>query len=261
MDAISQDNRARWNALARANVEYSRPFLDFTREQAVEYIYRYGVLKDVSGKNVLCLASGGGQDSVAFGLLGAKVTVLDLSDVQLERDRQGAAHHGLSVTTIHGDMRDLSVFPDEAFDVVWQVYSVNFVPSVESVFREVRRVLKPGGIYFVQFANPFVQAIDEDAWDGRAYPLTDFYVDGEDLTERFPHWDVAQPDGSTVKLASPHEFRHTLSTVMNTLAKDGFIFLGLWEWIRSDENPAPGSWAHFTQVAPPYLSTFWRLEG
>ena len=160
-----------------------------------------------SGKNVLCLASGDGQDSVAFGLLGAKVTLLDLSDVQLEYDRQGAAHHGLSVTTIHGYLRDLSVFPDEAFDVVWQVYSDNFVPSVESV------------------------------------------------------WDVAQPDGSTVKLASPHEFRHTLGTVMNTLAKDGFILLGLWEWMRSNENPAPGSWMHFTQVAPQYLSTFWRLEG
>ncbi len=38
MDAISNDNRARWNALARANVEYSQPFLDFTIEQAAEYI-------------------------------------------------------------------------------------------------------------------------------------------------------------------------------------------------------------------------------
>jgi ubiquinone/menaquinone biosynthesis C-methylase UbiE len=261
MDEISKTNRERWNALARANVEYSRPFLDFTREQAAEYVYRHGVLKDVNEKNVLCLASGGGQDSVAFGLLGAKVTVLDLSDMQLERDRQAAAHHGLQTKTIQGDMRDLSTFTDNHFDIVWQVYSINFVPSVEPVVQEVRRVLKPGGIYFLQFANPFVQAIDEDAWDGRAYPLSDFYMDGEDLAERFPHWDVAKPDGSTIKLSSPHEFRHTLSTVMNTLAKDGFIFLGLWEWMRHDDNPEPGSWAHFTQVAPPYLSTFWRLEG
>jgi len=44
MATINQDNRARWNALARANVEYSRPFLDFTRKQAAEYIYRHGVL-------------------------------------------------------------------------------------------------------------------------------------------------------------------------------------------------------------------------
>ncbi len=62
-------------------------------------IFRHGILKDVAGKKVLCLASGGGPDSVAFGLLGATVTVLDLSDVQLERDRQAAEHHGLSTAT------------------------------------------------------------------------------------------------------------------------------------------------------------------
>ncbi len=259
MDDIAQTNRQRWNALARANVEYSQPFLDFTVEQAAQYVYRHGILKAVAGQRVLCLASGGGQDSVAFSLLGAEVTVYDLSDVQLERDRQGAAHHGLSVTTIQGDMRNLSVFPDQSFDIVWQVYSINFIPSVTPVIQEVARVLKPGGIYLLQFANPFVQGVDDDAWDGQAYPLNAPYIDGEDLTARFPYWDVDQPDGTSLRLDSPHEFRHTLSTVLNTLVGNGFILLGLWEWLRPDVNPAPGSWAHYTQVAPPYLETFWRL--
>jgi hypothetical protein len=112
----------------------------------------------------------------------------------------------------------------------------------------------------VQFHNPFIQSLDNDTWNGEAYPLKDRYLDGEDLTRLFPHWDVKQPDGSTVRVASPHEFRHTLSTVLNTLVGCDFILLGLWEWARSDENPEPGSWAHFTQVAPPYLSTFWRRK-
>ena len=260
MDEINRINRERWNALARANVEYTVPFLDFTVEDARRYVSRHGVLQDVSEKKVLCLASGGGQDSVVFGLLGAEVTVFDLSDVQLERDRLAAAHHGFKVNTIQGDMRDLSLFTDDSFDVVWQVYSINFVPSVEPVFREVRRVLRSGGIYLVQFANPFVQSVNEEAWDGKAYPLQHLYTDGEDLSLLFPHWDVTQPDGTQVKLASPHEFRHRLSTLLNTLAGLGFIFLGLWEWMRPEENPEPGSWAHFTQVAPPYLETFWRLQ-
>jgi SAM-dependent methyltransferase len=186
------------------------------------------------------------------------VTVLDLSDEQLGRDRQAAGYHGFQVTTLHGDMRDLSAFADASFDIVWQVYSINFVPSVKPVFREVSRVLKPGGIYFVQFHNPFTQSLDDDAWDGEAYPLKARYLDGEDLTLLFPHWDVNQPDGSRVRLPSPHEFRHTLSTFLNALVGCGFILLGLWEWMRSDKDPEPGSWAHFTQIAPPYLSTFWR---
>jgi ubiquinone/menaquinone biosynthesis C-methylase UbiE len=260
MDNINKTNRERWNALARANVEWSQPFLDFTPQKAAEYVFRYGIVKDVAGKKVLCLASGGGQDSVAFGLLGADVTVFDLSDVQLERDRLGAAHHNLVVETIQGDMRDLSVFIDNLFDLVWQPYSVNFVPSVETVYREVARVLKPGGIYYMSFANPFVHAVDDEAWDGNAYPLNRFYIDGEDTITYFPHWNVTQPDGKQVKLDSPHEFRHTLSTVLNTMAKNGFVFLHLQEWMESDENPEPGSWVHFTQVAPPWFDSFWRLQ-
>jgi SAM-dependent methyltransferase len=260
MDEINQTNRWRWNALATANVEWSQPFLDYTPEKAAQYIGRYGILTEVAGKKVLCLASGGGQDSVAFGLLGAEVTVLDLSDIQLERDRQAAEHHNLEVTTIQGDMRDLSVFADNGFDIVWQPYSVNFVPSVESVYREVARVLKPGGIYYMQFANPFVHSVDDEAWDGQAYPLNRPYLDGEDTTQYFPHWDVPQPDGTSLKIDSPHEFRHTMSTVLNTMAKNGFVFLHFQEYIRKDENPEPGSWPHFTQVAPPWFDSFWRLR-
>ena len=188
------------------------------------------------------------------------MTVLDLSDVQLERDRQAAAHHGLHTHTIQGDMRDLSAFPDSHFDIVWQVYSINFVPSLDPVFQGVRRVLKPGGIYFLQFANPFAIGIDQEKWDGQAYPLNALYIDSEDQSERFPDWDVQQPDGSTVKRTSPHEFRHTLGTVLNGLVGNSFILLGLWEWMKKEENPAPGSWAHFTLVIPPRFSTFWRLQ-
>ena len=260
MDEISKINRVRWNSLAEAQVEYSRPFLSFTREDAEKYIHRHGILKDVTGKQVLCLASGGGQDSVAFGLLGADVTVLDLSDVQLERDQQAAAYHGLQTKTVQGDMRDLSDFPDNHFDIVWQIYSINFVPAVAPVIREVRRVLKPGGIYFLQFANPFAIGIDQAKWNGQAYLLDGLYIDGEDLSGKFPDWDVTRPDGSLIKCSSPHEYRHTLGSVLNGMAGNGFILLGLWEWMRADENSQPGSWAHYTQVIPPYLSTFWRLE-
>jgi SAM-dependent methyltransferase len=260
MDNIIKTNRERWNALARANVEFSRPFLDFTPEQAAQYVYRHGILKDVSGKQVMCLASGGGKDSVTFGLLGADVIVFDLSDVQLERDRQAAGHHGLQIKTIQGDMCNLSPFPDDQFDIVWQVYSINFVPSVEPVIREVRRVLKPGGVYFLQFANPFAIGIDEEKWDGKAYALNSLYMDGEDLSERFPHWDVEQPGGTSVKCDSSHEFRHTLGTIFNNMVENGFTLLGLWEWMREDENLEQGSWAYFTQVTPPWFSTFWRLE-
>jgi SAM-dependent methyltransferase len=157
-------------------------------------------------------------------------------------------------------MRELSMFPDGTFDIAWQPYSINFVPSVNPVYQEVSRVLKTRGIYFMQFANPFVQSVDDEAWDGKAYPLNRPYIDGEDITKYFPHWDLTQPDGTQAKYDSPHEFRHRLSTVLNTMAENGFVFLHLQEWMKPDEKPEPGSWAHFTQVAPPWFDSFWRLQ-
>lgn len=260
MDHISHTNRERWNALAGANVMYSQPFLDFTREQAAAYVLRAGIIDDVAGTEVLCLAGSGGQDAVAFGLLGARVTVFDLSDIQLSRDREAAAHHGFSVETIQGDMRDLSALPDDRFDVVWQPYSINFSPTVAPVVAGVARVLRPGGVYHLAFANPSTMGLDEESWDGAGYRLLGSYRDGECLVTDGDTWDVELPDGTLRPLPHPLEFRHTLSTMLNTLCRHGFRLLRLDEWQRPDPDPEPGSWAHFTQASPPYLQTYWRLE-
>jgi hypothetical protein len=44
-NTIAKTNRERRHALADANIEYSRPFLDLTTEAAAEYVYRHGVLQ------------------------------------------------------------------------------------------------------------------------------------------------------------------------------------------------------------------------
>jgi 2-polyprenyl-3-methyl-5-hydroxy-6-metoxy-1,4-benzoquinol methylase len=55
------------------------------------------LLAGVEGKDVLCLGAGGGQQSAVYGLLGARVTVVDLSQRQLEGDRRAASHYGYHV--------------------------------------------------------------------------------------------------------------------------------------------------------------------
>jgi ubiquinone/menaquinone biosynthesis C-methylase UbiE len=259
-DEFVMRNRDRWNQLAAVGVRHSKPFLHYTREDAKAHVCRYGVLSDVKGKRVLCLGGGGGQDSVAFGLLGAEVTVLDLSDVQLERDAQAAEHHSLRTVRVQGDMRDLGAFASDSFDIVWQPYSLNYCPTVKPVFKESSRVLRSGGIYHVAFANPFtMQATDDDCWNGTGYLLRGSYIDGEDISKYCPRWPVAQDDGSSKEVDRPHQFRHNLSTVMNTLVGCGFVLLHIQEYMKQDKEPKAGSWAHFTQAAPPWFDSFWRL--
>ena len=258
MDQLSEETRQRWNALAEARVMHSLPFYDYTPEKAKSYAYRHGIIPDVAGKRVLCLASGGGQDSAAFGLLGAEVTVLDLSDVMLQRDSAVAAHHGYSATLIQGDMRDLSVLGDNAFDLVWQSISLNYCPSVYPVFAGVQRVLHPGGIYRLAIQNPFGYAMSS-TWTGEGYLLKGPYIDGEDVTYYQPTWKIEQPDGGEVELPTPRLYRHALSTVLNSLASQGFSLLHLEEWTREGRDPEPGSWVHFTQCSPLFLDIYSKL--
>lgn len=80
------------------------------------------------GKAVLCLAAGGGQQTAVFGLLGANMTVVDLTEGQLAGDETAAAHYGYPITTVQADMRDLSALPQQAFDRVFQADSTASVP-------------------------------------------------------------------------------------------------------------------------------------
>jgi SAM-dependent methyltransferase len=255
MDELAQFNRERWNALVTAGVEYSQPFLDLTPESARERVDEDGWLGDVAGKHVLCLANGGGQQSACFALLGTQVTVLDLSDAQLEMDRKAAAHYGYSVEVAHGDMRDLSRFEAGAFDVVYHGYSINFVPDPRQVFAQVARVLREGGQYVVQCSNPHRYSIKEEVWTGTGYPLSETYRDGE-VHSGDGHWDVSDAEGKAQRVLGPREFNHTWRTMINGLAEHGFVIGHFSEWMRQETNPEVGSWAHYTQVLPPYM-TFW----
>lgn len=254
MDEVARYNKERWEDLARARIVFSRPALDLDEASARRMLDPQGLLGDVEGKSVLCLAGGGGQQSAAFGLLGADVTVFDLSDVQLGRDREAAAHYGLTVRTVQGDMRDLSAFDDDAFDVVWHPHSIKFVPDARTVFGEVARVLRRGGLYQVDCPNPFLAGIDERDWDGECYPLRLPYVDGAEVVSADTHWEVRDEEGNRRMVEGPREFRHTLSTLVNGLVGQGFVLLGLWEELGEDADAPPGTWEHLKRIVPPAFS-------
>jgi ubiquinone/menaquinone biosynthesis C-methylase UbiE len=163
-DDIAKHNRRLWSKLSSENHEYARPWLDLDRELVMKfaggkinvmtepyaYLYPQEIFRDVAGKDVLCLAASGGQQSAIFGLLGANVTVYDLTPDQLENDKKAAEHYGYKINTVEGDMRDLSVFGDSSFDLVYQAISLVFVPDVKIVYREVYRILKQKGLYKVE---------------------------------------------------------------------------------------------------------------
>ena len=81
-DKIAATNRRHWEKMASEGCGFSQPWLDLDPSLIHAYargqlpnppeplteMYPESVLADVAGKDVLCLASGGGQQSVVFAL-------------------------------------------------------------------------------------------------------------------------------------------------------------------------------------------------
>jgi 2-polyprenyl-3-methyl-5-hydroxy-6-metoxy-1,4-benzoquinol methylase len=77
MDETGHYVQRRWKALGKVGALFTRPWLDLDAAAARQRLDPDGVLGEIRSKEVLCVAGGGGQQSVAFGVLGATVTVLD----------------------------------------------------------------------------------------------------------------------------------------------------------------------------------------
>jgi ubiquinone/menaquinone biosynthesis C-methylase UbiE len=185
---------------------------------------------EMAGANVLCLASGGGQQAPTFAAAGASVTVLDNSSRQLAQDRFVAERESLDLETIQGDMRDLSVFADRSFDLVFHPVSNLFVPEVRPVWNEAFRVLRKGGALLAGFLNPVVYVFDLDLADDTGevrvrYKLP--YADAKSKSEE----EVRRQ----IERAEPLEFSHTLEEQIGGQTEAGFLISGFYEDRHRDD--------------------------
>lgn len=253
MDELNSYNQSRWNALAEAGIQYSQPWLELDAQKARAYLQQHRAPSEVAGWQVLCLASGGGQQTAVFSLLKANVTIFDFSEAQLAQDQKAANHYGYTLQIEQGDMRDLSRFDSQQFDMVYHPYSVNFIPKVRPVFAQVARILKPNGFYWLQTANPFVMGIEYESWNGEGYLLKKKYEGGQILFDEGDEWDIG---GQIVQ--GPHEFRHTYNDLLRIPLELGFTLQDTWEEQDNTPDPTNGSWAHYMQCAPAFLYFLWR---
>jgi len=118
----------------------------------------------LSGLKILGLASGGGQQGPILATLGADVTIFDNSEKQLEQDKTLSTKFDLDIKTVQGDMKDLSVFADNSFDLIFNPCSIVFVENVLPVWEECFRVLKPNGILMTGLINPISFQLDEESF-------------------------------------------------------------------------------------------------
>jgi ubiquinone/menaquinone biosynthesis C-methylase UbiE len=176
----------------------------------------------LEGLDTLCLASGGGQQGPVLAAAGANVTVFDNSPRQLDQDRYVAEREGLkNLKTVEGDMRDLSVFPDESFDFIFHPVSNLFIDEIRPVWREAYRVLRPGGSMVAGFMNPAFYLFDYDKAEAGLL----------EVRFKLPYSDSEHPAIAEKLMAAGDalEHSHSLTEQLGGQMEAGFHIIGLYE--------------------------------
>ena len=184
----------------------------------------------MAGADILCLASGGGQQAPTFAAAGANVTVLDNSPKQLAQDAFVAERESLDIMTMQGDMRDLSAFANESFDLVFHPVSNLFVPEVGPVWNEAFRVLRKGGALLAGFLNPVVYVFDLELADRTGEVRVEYVLPYSDATSR-----SEQELGRQMERGEPLEFSHTLEEQIGGQIRAGFVISGFYEDRHRDD--------------------------
>lgn len=155
---------------------YAPEWLGAVPDRVVEHFIGVGNPFDIRqprpGERVLDVGCGCGFDAwVAAGLVGpdGRVVGVDLTPEMLGLARRALAEQDPGNLELHEGGVEALPFDDESFDQVITNGVLNLVPDKDAAFREIHRVLRPGGILaaadlLVIDTVPEEVLADADAW-------------------------------------------------------------------------------------------------
>jgi SAM-dependent methyltransferase len=259
---VAGHNRAAWNRESKAGSRWCQPVSSEEIQAARQGIWSViltpnksvppGWFGNVKGKEVLCLASGGGQQAPILAAAGANVTSFDNSDEQLAKDRSVAERDCLALRTVRGNMANLSAFDVESFDLIFHPVSNVFAESLLPVWRECFRVLKWNGSLLSGFTNPLFFLFDHEEAQKTGVLQVKYSLPYSDLN--------SLPEERKEKITKEglaYEFGHTLEHQIGGQLAAGFVLCDLYE-DRWDEKATPLN--KFTSLYISTLARKFRLE-
>ncbi len=191
------------------------------------------LMDEVSEKNILDIGCGTGDLTDMLFNEGAKVTGIDISHkwINLCKDRySGKIGQRLNFQTMSGS--DLS-FSDDFFDIVVMnmvLLNIDTLEEVESFFRNISRVLKPGGVFIFSDLHPIL-IMTPRVRNRYIHHAKDFsyFRDGCQYTA-----GIEEPDGKTIEFIDRH---WTLETYSKMLEQNGMCILTISEPTYGSDAP------------------------
>ena len=181
------------------------------------------------GKDVLGLASGGGQQGPVMAAHGYRVTILDNSMRQLQSETFVAERENYPLLPLQADMTLPFPFKDESFDMIIHPVSNCYIENLQPTWDECYRVLRHGGVLVAGWTNPIVYMFDDEALDSLDAPLI--------VRNRLPYNGRLEVEkGLELSMDSGYQFSHTLETQIGGQLKAGFLLKDFYEDTDPDDH-------------------------
>jgi SAM-dependent methyltransferase len=170
------------------------------------------VLGDVRDKDVLELGCGAAQWSIALQAIGARVTGLDNSSVQLDHARALMAKAGVDFPLVHASA-EATPLADASFDIVFCDYGAMAFADPYRTVPEAARLLRAGGLLAFSMSTPILDLV----WP------QDVDHPGERFTRDY--WDLRVLEAP----GEPVEFQLPYGAWIALFRKSGFVVEDLIE--------------------------------
>ncbi len=227
-------NADAWDKHAEGGYEWTRPIFHERYAEACSGIMKVYLTPTITTPlswfpnitpetKVLGLASGGGQQGPIFQALGADVTIMDLSEKQLEMERLVADREAYAINIVKADMTEKFPFADGSFDLIFHPISNCYVKEIQGIWDECFRVLKKGGTLLAAFVKEEHFLFEPD------FQNEDVLISRHSLP-----YDSLKDDSNNVlqnKIQNRETlvFSHTLTEQIGGQIKAGFTILDLYE--------------------------------
>ncbi|WP_040982636.1 class I SAM-dependent methyltransferase [Oceanobacillus jeddahense] len=222
MNKQSKKNKIAWEYRAYEywNKRYGTP------EELAEQITKHPTahlkkhkdyFKQIKGKKVVNLCGSNGRKAVPIALLGAEVTVFDISEENKQYALELAEHAGTSINYIITDIYDIDLrVYQEYFDVLYLEGGIlHYFHDIQKLMHMLYAILKTGG-----------KMILSDF-----HPLRQFFLSDKDKVTYFDNQNLKLADlayKDFFNTEEQHDFPnvyvrlHTLSEMINAVIESGF---------------------------------------
>jgi ubiquinone/menaquinone biosynthesis C-methylase UbiE len=145
-----QDSK-QYNAIAK---QYSDLFIEENQLSITAYFKNVDF--DVKNKKILDLGFGDGYDLSLLGEQGGLLYGVDASEAMVNLARERNPHAELKL----GFFENIP-YPDQYFDIIMSKWAIQTSAEIEPIYKEVARVLKPGGIFLFLVSHPIRQFLEK----------------------------------------------------------------------------------------------------